>query len=543
MRSMMKLGTHGEFRVDLPTSDNNTASLNVTWDADGVSVKSIHCPDKMAIPVAAIVAKVLAGLCGAPPAITYSGELFSLPIVAGVDPAKPGAEQTVVQRFNTKMKLPGYGDCIPRSALSRVDDKALSKEDGDDSTCHVVSDDSAAGQTEGYARVIESERKPLVAEHVAGPGFNPQEVAKQLMPTAAPTIQQAVGDILGTIAGVPILASKDEPAKDAAPALVIQETKRGGPRGPRAKTRAIEIGEIRARCGDAPCEWEHLAGLIGVHTDDLRRVELLPAHNDAHAAWIAKHQPKVKPDIGSLTKCAVDLGVEHAADGKEAIGMTIFGELPAFSPLSYAQGKELHAAYCNAHQVRCNIDRAAALARIAEDEANEAPVNEVTGEPLYCERCGEKSESLLNGFCGICQPILPVALAARDPEDAPNDDLAAVIQLLSNPPMPADLSPLDRKRDSGDLQFADSAYMRIFFGLSLTTWYAEHPDHDPSPPARPMVTLTSDEGVEEFVDLLNRVDLQTDGSIPQISAFMSQGSVYEVKELAKAKIADRRRGK
>lgn len=140
--------------------------------------------------------------------------------------------------------------------------------------------------------------------------------------------------------------------------------------------------------------------------------------------------------------------------------------------------------------------------------------------------------------------------AAPAPEQKPEphvepvgDALDEAVELLSSPPMPADLHPLDSKRSQSDPQYLDTAQIRLYFGYPLVEEYAKNRDFRPKNPPAPGVNLNTDEGVVAAVQWMQAIHEragQRGVAIPQLDLFFGLGSYEEVLEGAVLKCRARR---
>lgn len=129
------------------------------------------------------------------------------------------------------------------------------------------------------------------------------------------------------------------------------------------------------------------------------------------------------------------------------------------------------------------------------------------------------------------EPLTYVPLSPQENPAEPPSDLDNLVRLLTEPPMPPDLNPFAIRRRPTDRHFADSAYIRIYFGEALPPRYAKDPGYEPAQPAAPRVDLYPDEGVNEriaaAVELLTAVNEHAKAAgveIPQLAGFLD---VYE----------------
>jgi hypothetical protein len=142
--------------------------------------------------------------------------------------------------------------------------------------------------------------------------------------------------------------------------------------------------------------------------------------------------------------------------------------------------------------------------------------------------------------------VKPPAAAAQQPEqrvEPAGDALDEMVDLLSNPPMPVDIHPLDSKRSASDTQFLDSAHIRLYYGYPLVEEYAKDPKFKPGNPPAPGVNLRTDEGVVAAVQWLAKIHERAGlrgVAIPQLDLFFGLGELPEVIEASVVKVRARR---
>lgn len=142
--------------------------------------------------------------------------------------------------------------------------------------------------------------------------------------------------------------------------------------------------------------------------------------------------------------------------------------------------------------------------------------------------------------------VKPPAAAAQQPEqrvEPTGDPLDEMVDLLSNPPMPVDLHPLDSKRNPSDTQLLDTAHIRLYYGYPLVEEYAKDPKFKPGNPPAPGVNLRTDEGVVAAVQWMAKIHEragQRGVAIPQLDLFFGLGELPEVIEASVLKVRARR---
>lgn len=144
----------------------------------------------------------------------------------------------------------------------------------------------------------------------------------------------------------------------------------------------------------------------------------------------------------------------------------------------------------------------------------------------------------------IVQVKPPAAAAPVEQRVEPTGDpLDEMVDLLSNPPMPVDLHPLDSKRNASDTQLLDTAHIRLYYGYPLVEEYAKDPKFKPGNPPAPGVNLRTDEGVVAAVQWLAKIHEragQRGVAIPQLDLFFGLGELPEVIEASVLKVRARR---
>lgn len=140
--------------------------------------------------------------------------------------------------------------------------------------------------------------------------------------------------------------------------------------------------------------------------------------------------------------------------------------------------------------------------------------------------------------------VKPAAAQQPEPHVEPTGDaLDEAVTLLSTPPMPVDLHPLDSKRNQSDQQYLDTAQIRLYFGYPLVEEYAKDPKFRPGNPPAPQVNLMTDEGVVAAVQWMAAIHERAGKrgiAIPQLDLFFGLGTIEEVIEGAVVKCRARR---
>ena len=138
----------------------------------------------------------------------------------------------------------------------------------------------------------------------------------------------------------------------------------------------------------------------------------------------------------------------------------------------------------------------------------------------------------------------PVVEPTPDPK---SEFLEWAVRLLTQPPMPRDLHPVDTKRHPSDKRLADTALVRLYFQRPVEQEFqknAADPNFWPADPAGdPVIDTATDQGVAACVQLLHETleyARETKREIPQLETFFLLGSVQEVAQLAVQRVAARR---
>lgn len=123
------------------------------------------------------------------------------------------------------------------------------------------------------------------------------------------------------------------------------------------------------------------------------------------------------------------------------------------------------------------------------------------------------------------------------------DDLDEMVDLLSNPPMPVELHPLDLKRSPSDKQFLDTALVRLHFQYPLVEEYKADPNFTPANPQNSPVSVSTDEGVIALTHWLYKIAEragQNGKPIGQLDMIFQLGTLEEVIGDAVEKVRKRR---
>ena len=131
------------------------------------------------------------------------------------------------------------------------------------------------------------------------------------------------------------------------------------------------------------------------------------------------------------------------------------------------------------------------------------------------------------------------------PDLTPLDKL---VHLLTTPPMPADLHPIDLKRRPGDTRMADTALVRLYYQRHLEPEYAANaanPNFYPDEPAEGdmLVDTSTDGGVVALTQMILRIrDRATElgQEIPQVEAFALLGDESDIIRMAVERVRQRR---
>jgi hypothetical protein len=141
-------------------------------------------------------------------------------------------------------------------------------------------------------------------------------------------------------------------------------------------------------------------------------------------------------------------------------------------------------------------------------------------------------------------PLKPVETPVSETRVEPvKDELDEMVDLLSNPPMPVELHPLDFKRSASDRQFLDTASVRLHFGYPLADEYKADPNFNPASPPNSRVNMVTDEGVIALVQWMHAIAEragQNGKPIGQLDMIFQLGTLEEVIGDAVEKVRKRR---
>ena len=143
-------------------------------------------------------------------------------------------------------------------------------------------------------------------------------------------------------------------------------------------------------------------------------------------------------------------------------------------------------------------------------------------------------------------PLKPAETPVAVPEtrvEAVKDELDEMVDLLSNPPMPVELHPLDFKRSASDRQFLDTASVRLHFGYPVTDEYKADPNFNPANPPTSRVNMGTDEGVAALTHWMAKIAeraAQNGKPIGQLDMIFQLGTLEEVIGDAVEKVRKRR---
>lgn len=194
-------------------------------------------------------------------------------------------------------------------------------------------------------------------------------------------------------------------------------------------------------------------------------------------------------------------------------------------------------------------EAAAAAAKQAAQQPAAVPAQPTTPDPV-ATAAFQADMAVLSGKidelpkASIVQVKPPASAAPVEQRVEPTGDpLDEMVDLLSNPPMPVDLHPLDSKRNPSDTQLLDTAHIRLYYGYPLCEEYAKDPKFKPGNPPAPGVNLRTDEGVVAAVQWLAKIHEragQRGVAIPQLDLFFGLGELPEVIEASVLKVRARR---
>ena len=203
-------------------------------------------------------------------------------------------------------------------------------------------------------------------------------------------------------------------------------------------------------------------------------------------------------------------------------------------------------------RTRAEIEADNAAAEAAKKPAT-VPAQPTTPDPKATEAFKQEMATLSGKVDELPKASLvevkpPADAPAQGPRPEPHvepvgDALDEAVELLSSPPMPADLHPLDSKRSQSDPQYLDTAQIRLYFGYPLVEEYAKNREFKPKNPPAPGVNLNTDEGVVAAVQWMRAIHEragQRGVAIPQLDLFFGLGDYEEVLEGAVLKCRARR---
>ena len=142
----------------------------------------------------------------------------------------------------------------------------------------------------------------------------------------------------------------------------------------------------------------------------------------------------------------------------------------------------------------------------------------------------------------------PATVPVKPPVEEPvtvavKDELDEMVELLSNPPLPVDLHPLDLKRNPSDKKFLDTALVRLHFGYPLVEEYKADPNFMPAAPPNSPVNVGTDEGVAALVRWMEKIAERAEKNgkpIGQLVMMFGLGTADEVVVDAVEKVRKRR---
>jgi len=139
---------------------------------------------------------------------------------------------------------------------------------------------------------------------------------------------------------------------------------------------------------------------------------------------------------------------------------------------------------------------------------------------------------------------VPVKPPVEEPVTAAvHDELDEMVELLSNPPLPVDLHPLDLKRNPSDKEFLDTALVRLHFGYPLVEEYKADPNFMPAAPPNSPVNVGTDEGVVALTQWMEKIAeraARNGKPIGQLDMMFGLGTIEEVVKDAVEKVRKRR---
>lgn len=142
----------------------------------------------------------------------------------------------------------------------------------------------------------------------------------------------------------------------------------------------------------------------------------------------------------------------------------------------------------------------------------------------------------------------PATVPVKPPVEEPvtvavKDELDEMVELLSTPPLPVDLHPLDLKRNPSDKKFLDTALVRLHFGYPLVEEYKADPNFMPAAPPNSPVNVGTDEGVVALTQWMEKIAeraARNGKPIGQLDMMFGLGTIEEVVKDAVEKVRKRR---
>ena len=220
-----------------------------------------------------------------------------------------------------------------------------------------------------------------------------------------------------------------------------------------------------------------------------------------------------------------------------SIGGIAVGEAPAGQPK-------------RARRTKAQIEADNAAAAAAAEAAKKSAVPAAPVAPAQPTPPNPEATAAFKADMGAIEAKLPppATVPVKPPVEEPvtvavKDELDEMVDLLSNPPMPVELHPLDFKRSAFDRQFLDTASVRLHFGYPLADEYKADPNFNPANPPTSRVNMGTDEGVIALTHWMSKIAeraAQNGKPIGQLDMIFQLGTLEEVIGDAVEKVRKRR---
>lgn len=227
------------------------------------------------------------------------------------------------------------------------------------------------------------------------------------------------------------------------------------------------------------------------------------------------------------------IDVNGPPQAQASIGGIAVGEAPAGQPKRARRTKA---------QIEADNAAAEAAKKSAAPAAPVAPAQPTPPNP--------EATAAFKADMGAIEAKLPppATVPVKPPVEEPvtvavHDELDEMVELLSNPPLPVDLHPLDLKRNPSDKKFLDTALVRLHFGYPLVEEYKTDPNFMPAAPPNSPVNVGTDEGVAALVRWMEKIAERAEKNgkpIGQLVMMFGLGTADEVVVDAVEKVRKRR---